>query len=283
MRLMTRAATLKAHGSVFKRKGPAFIPVAVEASRLVGAERLQHRWTDAAVRIVAIDTGHGAFGQFMVIRLLELRPYIQVATGALFVDGGSLADHQIMSPIRMNLMTGRARNLVLHVAALEAPHVRRLVQVTIEADLVGGNRGKFARIADIRGGSRLYMFLARPVAGLTGPSFKSTSLLGFDGIVRALLKSLENIFMAGPANFRTHIAGRKRRLGYAAAGREKEDRPARTQVNIAHAPGQRQKQCRRCDKLCMLRRATRCWKACVTPPEDLDGNRNRLKILPGWG
>ncbi len=161
MRLVTRAATLKPHGSVFKRKGPAFVPVAVEASRFVGAERLHHCRTDAAVRIVAIDTRHRAFGQLMVIRLLELRPYIQVATRALFVDGGSLADHQIMSPIRMNFMTGRARNLVLHVTALEASHVRRLVQVTSEADLVGCNRSKFARIADIRGGSRFYMFLAR--------------------------------------------------------------------------------------------------------------------------
>jgi hypothetical protein len=67
--------------------------VTIEASRLVGAERLQHCRTDAAVRIVAIDTRHGAFGQFMMIRLLELRPHIQVATRALLVDGGSLADH----------------------------------------------------------------------------------------------------------------------------------------------------------------------------------------------
>lgn len=153
MRLMTGAATLKPHGRVFKRKGPAFIPVAVEASRVVGAERLQHGRADTAVRIVTIDTGHGAFGQFVMIRLLELRPHIQVATRALLVDRGSLADHQVMSPIRMNLMTGRAGNLVLHVTALQASDVRRLVQVASEADLVGGTCSEFAGIADIRRGS----------------------------------------------------------------------------------------------------------------------------------
>jgi len=166
VRLMTCPATLKPHGGVLKRKGPPLVPVAVEASRFVGAKRLHHCRTDAAVRIVAIDTRHGAFGQFVVIRLLELRPDIQVATRALLVDGGSLADHQIMSPIRVNLMTGRARDLVLHVTALKASDVRRLVQMTTEADLVGGNRGQLARIADIRRGSRFYMLLPRTVAGL---------------------------------------------------------------------------------------------------------------------
>jgi hypothetical protein len=167
MRFMTRPATLKPHGGVLKCKGSAFVPVAVEASRLVGAERLHHRRTDAAVRIVAIDTRHGAFGQFMVIRLLELRPYIQVTTRTLLVDGGSLADHQIMSPVRMYLMTGCAGNLVLHVTALEAADVRRLVQVATEAYLVGGNRGQLARILDIRGRSRFRMFLPRTVTGFT--------------------------------------------------------------------------------------------------------------------
>ena len=221
MRLMTRATTLKPHGNVLERKGPTLVPVAIEASRLVGAERLQHCRTDAAVRIVAIDTGHGAFGQFMVIRLLELRPYIQVATRALLVDGGSLADHQIMPPVRMYLVTGCAGNLVLHVATLEASHVRRLVQVATEADLVCGDRGQLTGILDIRGRSRFRMFLPRTVTGFTRPSREPMSLFDFDGIVRAFLKRLEKIFMAGSAKFRTRVARRKRSLGHPAEGREK--------------------------------------------------------------
>ena len=138
VRLMTRAATLKPYGSVFKRKGPPLVPVAVEASRLVGGEGLQHGRANASVRIVAIDARHGAFGQFMVIRPLKLRPDIQVTAGALVVDSGGLADHQVMAAIRVNLMAGRAGNLVLHVTALETPYLRRLVQVATEADLVGG-------------------------------------------------------------------------------------------------------------------------------------------------
>lgn len=55
VRLVTRAATLKPHWGMLKRKGTALVPVAIEASQFVGAERLHHRRTDAAVRIVAID------------------------------------------------------------------------------------------------------------------------------------------------------------------------------------------------------------------------------------
>ena len=186
-----------------------------------------------------------------------------------------------MSPIGMNFMTGRAGNLVLHVTALEASDVRRLVQVATEADLVGGDRGQLTRIFYVRGRSRFRMFLPRTVTGFTRPSCEPMSLFDFDGIVRTFLKRLENIFMASSAKFRPRVAGRKRSLGYPAASREKEDSPARTQVNIAHAPGRRQKRSRSCDKLCMLRRASWCSKACVTPPGDLDGIRNRLRKLPG--
>jgi hypothetical protein len=281
MRFMTRTATLKPHCGVLERKGTALIPMAVETPRFVGSERLHHRRANTAVRIMAIDAGHGAFGQLMVIRPLKLRPDVEVTARALVVDGGGLADHQVMAAIRVNLMTGRAGNLVLHVTALETPYLRRLVQVATEADLVGCGGRQFAGIADIRRRSRFCVFLPGTVAGFTGPSFEAMSLAGFERVVRTLLKGLENIFVAGPAKLRTGVAGRKRGLTHPAAGREKEDCPARTQVNIAHAPGQQQKRHRHCDKLCMLRRATWCSKACVTLPGDLHGNPNRLRKLPG--
>lgn len=85
----------------------------------------------------------------MVIGLLELRQDIQMAVGALFIDSGSLANDQVMSPVCMDLVTGCAGNLVLHVTALEAAHVRRLVQMATEADLIGRGSGELAGIADV--------------------------------------------------------------------------------------------------------------------------------------
>ena len=126
-----------------------------------------------------------------------------------------------MSPIGMNFVTGRAGNLVFHMTALEASHVRRLVQVTTEADLVCGDRGQLTGILDIRGRGRFRMFLPRTVTRFTRSPCEPMSLFHFDGIVRTFLKSLENIFMAGSAKFRARVAGRKRSLSYPAEGCEK--------------------------------------------------------------
>ena len=164
---MTRAATFKPNRSMLERKRAALVPMAVETSGLVGAEGLHHRGTDAAMWIVAVDAGHGTFRHLVVIGLLELRPYIQVATRALLINGGSLADYQVVASIRMNLMTGCAGHLVLHMTALEAAHVRGLIQVTSEANLVCGGRGELTWIADILDRKRLCVFLRRTVARLT--------------------------------------------------------------------------------------------------------------------
>jgi hypothetical protein len=72
MRLVTRLAAFKAHGSMFERERSTLIAMARETSRVVRRETLEHRGPDAAVRIVAIHAGHGAFGKFVMKRALEL-------------------------------------------------------------------------------------------------------------------------------------------------------------------------------------------------------------------
>lgn len=148
VRLVTNAAALEPDYGVLKRKRTTLVAVAFQAPRFVRAERLCHRPPDAAMGIVTIDAGHRAFGQLMVIRALKLCPDIQVAGRALIVDGGSLAGHQAMRPTSMNFMTGSAGNLILHVAALEAANVRRLIQVTVKTNAIGRCWRKLRRVAD---------------------------------------------------------------------------------------------------------------------------------------
>jgi hypothetical protein len=185
MRLVASATTLKPHGRVLERKWTALVAVAVEASRFIGTERLHHCRLDTAMRIVAIDAGHGALRQFMMIRQLKLRPDIHMAAGALFIDGGRLADHKVMASVRVNLVARCAGNLVLHVTALEAPHLRWLVQVTTEADLVSRGSVEFAGIPYVLDREGLGVFLSRAVARLAGPSIESVPLIAFDSMVRA--------------------------------------------------------------------------------------------------
>lgn len=217
----------------------------------------------------------------MMIRQLELRPNIHVAACALFIDGGRLADHKVMPPVRMNLVAGCAGNLVLHVTALEAPHLRWLVQVATETDLVSRRSVEFAGIPYVLDREGLSMFLSRAVARLAGPSIESVPLIAFDRMMRAFLKSVVDIFMASLACLRSDIAGRKRRLGGPAEHRQEKEEITQTQINTAHAPGRRHRQHLSCDKLCKLRRATWYSKACATRLEDLRDNRCRLRKPAG--
>jgi hypothetical protein len=76
MRLMTRTAAFELNSGVLKGEWTALVAVTGKATRLGSSEGLQHRGTDASMRIVAIDTRHRAFRQLMVTGALELRPYI---------------------------------------------------------------------------------------------------------------------------------------------------------------------------------------------------------------
>src|SRR5207248_8102968 len=142
VRLVARGAAFKTYGRVLEREWSALVPMAPETARLVGAERLSHRGTRAAVRIVAVDAGHCAFRHPMVKRLLKLRHDVGVARGALLVDGGGLARHQ---PERgmdwpgagrrgsVNLVAGRAGHVIFRMAALQTAGVSGLPEMAAEA------------------------------------------------------------------------------------------------------------------------------------------------------
>ena len=82
MRLVTGLAALKAHRRMLERKWTPFVAMALDASRLIGGEALQHGWPDTAMRIVAVHTAHRAFWEFVMERPLELRPLVEVTAGA---------------------------------------------------------------------------------------------------------------------------------------------------------------------------------------------------------
>ena len=138
------AAAFETHRSMLESERSALVAVAAEAVGFVGSEHRSHGWTYAAVRIVAVDAAHGAFGETMMVGLLELCPDILVASGALAVDLARLANHQAIRAVRVNLVAGDTGNRAVGMAALQPSDMRRLVQVAGETDLVGRAAVSFA-------------------------------------------------------------------------------------------------------------------------------------------
>ena len=137
VRLMAGTATLQPHRSMLERKGARLIAMAPRAAWFAGARGLGHFGQRAAVRIVAIDARHGAFGQTMFVGALKARPNIAMASRALRIDLRGLARDQTVRSILVNGVTGRATHLVLVMTAVEAAGVSGLVFMTGEADTVG--------------------------------------------------------------------------------------------------------------------------------------------------
>ena len=104
MHFVTGGASFEANRRVLERERTALVAVAFEAAGLVRGEDLCHRRTNAAVRIVAIHAGHRAFGQFVMIGPLELRPDVGVATGALLVDRRGRSRHKPVRAVHVDLM-----------------------------------------------------------------------------------------------------------------------------------------------------------------------------------
>ena len=103
------------------------------------------------MRIMAIDARHGVFRDLMTIGLLKLRHHLQVASGAEFVDLFRCPHHQPYRAVCMDRVAGDAGNGILHVAALNPPRMRCLIEVASHADLVCLNGGKLGGIPDIAG------------------------------------------------------------------------------------------------------------------------------------
>src|ERR1035438_9327430 len=86
MGLVATGAAFEAHRRMLEGEGSAFVAMAAEAAGFVRGKHRTHGGPRAAVWIVAVDAAHGAFGQAVMIGLLEGRPDIQMAAGTLFVD-----------------------------------------------------------------------------------------------------------------------------------------------------------------------------------------------------
>jgi len=98
-----------------------------------------------------------------VKRLLELRPDIQVAAGALAVDRRCLARQHAGGSVGVHLVTRCTSDLVSGMAALQPSDMCRLIEVTAHADPVGCSGRKLRGIANIVSRCRFGVLLRRPV------------------------------------------------------------------------------------------------------------------------
>src|SRR5690242_6081307 len=103
-------------------------------------------------------------------------------------------------------MAGDAAYLVARMPALNAPHVRRLVQVAGQTSVVGV-RHNFGRIADIRRVRALGVFAPRAVAGLAAFALPAALAGFFDGCMRILLERFIYVFVARLAGVGPDIRG----------------------------------------------------------------------------
>ena len=143
-------------------------------------------------------------------RPLEIRPYIGMARSALRVDFGRFSRHQPVRPVLMNGMATDTAHLVSDMTAIDASHVRGLIQVTAEADAIGFGWLELGRIAYVGRRHGLGMLASRSVTRFAGFVFEPALFVGFHQFVRALLKGVEDILVASLADDGT---GEFRRLG----------------------------------------------------------------------
>ena len=149
--LMARHAAFQAHGSVLERERSDFIAVALGAAWFAGARGLNGTGQGAAMRIVAIHAGHGAFRQTVFIGALETGPDIGVAGGALGIDFGGLACDQAVRSILVNGMARGATHLIFGMTAIKTSCMSRLILMAGETGAVGFAGLQFGRLPDIRG------------------------------------------------------------------------------------------------------------------------------------
>jgi len=100
------------------------------------------------MRIVAIDARHGSFRQTVLIRPLEFAPLGGVALATQLVGGDNLAPDQRLRRL-VHAVAGGAGDGASRVRALNPADMRRLVEVTLQANLVNLRRWRFTRIDDV--------------------------------------------------------------------------------------------------------------------------------------
>ena len=104
VRHMAALAAFLPDRSVLEGEWPAFIAMALEAARLIGARHAHEAGLEAAVRIVAIDAGHRVFGNPVFERFGKRRFHIDMATLALSVDFGRFTSDQAIGSVCVNRM-----------------------------------------------------------------------------------------------------------------------------------------------------------------------------------
>jgi len=80
----------------------------------------------------------------------------------------------------MDRVTGGASDFVLGMAALDAPCVRGLIQMALQAIAIGLGRRQMPRVDNVGLVGGLGVFGAGPVTGFAGLTIPSTAFLGID-------------------------------------------------------------------------------------------------------
>lgn len=211
MRLVARGATLQLHGSVRECEWPTEIAVALEASRLIRIYRLEGASQNAAVRVMAIHAGHGSFRKAVMIDPLKTGPNGGMALCAERVD--FLVGPRDQTGGAMDRVACEATHLVSDMAALDAPDLGGLIQMTLETNLVRRGRLEPGGISNVGGAGGFGVAAGRAVAGFAGVSDGVVLRIGLRQIMRIVFEGVEEILVTGLANFRADILRRFLRGG----------------------------------------------------------------------
>lgn len=211
VRHMAALAALIAHGGMLEGEWPALVAVAVETARLIGVGHAHQAGLEAAVRIMAVDTGHRVFGNSMFERLSERRLYIDVAAFTQAVDVRGLACNQALRTMRVNRMALGAGDGVMSVAGVETAGCGWLISVTSQAGAIDFSGRQGCEIPDVGRQERLNMGATRPVARFAGLTLETMRAFAFvHHFVRTLCKGFPDVLVAHGAGFRANISGRGR-------------------------------------------------------------------------
>lgn len=209
VRHVAALAAFLPHRSVLEGERAAFVAMAFETARLIGARQLHEARFEAAVRIVSIHAGHGIFGNAVFEGLGKRRFYIDVAALALCIYVGEFAGHEAVGTVRVNRMALSTRDRIVRVAGFEPARRGRLIAVAGETRFVRFSRRNLRGVADVGRGERLNVIASRPVTRFAGIAFEAVLIADIDRLVRAHQEGLPDIFVAGFADFRANV-GRRR-------------------------------------------------------------------------
>src|SRR5262249_51904298 len=157
-----------AHRRMLEGERSAFFSVAADTARFVGGDVAHHSRTEAAVRVVAIDTGHRAFGQTMLVGFRKLVPRACMARRALCVNRAHFPRNH--PPPAMPRSARDTGDLTLGMPTFDPAGMSRLIQMALEASTIDFCRREFGGVTDLIGRSRFRVLTAWAVTGFTGLS-----------------------------------------------------------------------------------------------------------------